>query len=195
MCEVELIKKMQGGDSSAFEEIFHLYGQKAVRTAFFITGNRFLSEDVVQEAFILCYRKIGNLKNPELFKPWFFKIVTRLSWKYQSRGGKETPVRDIFERAEKALTGRDGSFEIFKKSEYEELYAAINKLDKKSKTIIILFYFNDFSIKEISRIMDCFQGTVKSRLFNSRKKLKKYLKDSYEEGEKDEKFRAAGQRI
>ena len=187
MCEAELIVNMQNDDFSAFEDIFHKYKNKALGTAYLITGNLFTSEDVVQEAFILCYTRIKALKNPELFKPWFFKIVTRLSWKHSRYNKKVTPVEDIFEQAEaNSVSFEKSSLNVFKKEEYEELYRSINMLDKKSKTTVILFYFNDFSIKEIAEIMGCFQGTVKSRLFNSRKKLKKFLYDFSKESGSDE---------
>ncbi len=187
MCEAELIVNMQNDDFSAFEDIFHKYKNKALGTAYLITGNLFTSEDVVQEAFILCYTRIKALKNPELFKPWFFKIVTRLSWKHSGYNKKVTPVEDIFEQAEaNSVSFEKSSLNVFKKEEYEELYRSINMLDKKSKTTVILFYFNDFSIKEIAEIMGCFQGTVKSRLFNSRKKLKKFLYDFSKESGSDE---------
>ena len=189
MSEAELIIKMQKGDFRAFEEIFHIYKKKAVGTAYLITGNQFTSEDVVQEAFILCYMKIKNLKNPELFKPWFFKIVTRLSWKYSNLYKKVTPVENIFEQAEVSENADKSSLKAFEKEEYEELYRSINMLDEKSRTTVILFYFNDFSVKEISEIMGCFQGTVKSRLFNSRRKLKRFLNDFSKESENDEILR------
>ncbi len=187
MCEAEVIIKMQKGDYSAFDEIFYLYKDKAVRTAYLITGNKFTSEDVVQEAFILCCSKIKTLKNPELFKPWFFKIVTRLSWKHSNSSKRVTPVENIFEKAEEnSENPLQSSFKAFEKEEYEELYRCIDMLDKKSRITVILFYFNEFSIKEISEIMGCFQGTVKSRLFNSRKKLKRFLNDFSKECENDE---------
>lgn len=189
MSEAELIIKMQKGDFRAFEEIFHIYKKRAVGTAYLITGNQFTSEDVVQEAFILCYMKIKNLKNPELFKPWFFKIVTRLSWKYSNLYKKVTPVENIFEQAEVSENADKSSLKAFEKEEYEELYRSINMLDEKSRTTVILFYFNDFSVKEISEIMGCFQGTVKSRLFNSRRKLKRFLNDFSKESENDEILR------
>ncbi len=190
MSEADLIIKMQKGDYSAFEGIFQIYKNKAVGTAYLITGNKFTSEDVVQEAFILCYTKIKNLKNPELFKPWFFKIVTRLSWRYSNYNKKVTPVENIFEQAECCSDNADtSSLKIFEKEEYEELYRSINMLDEKSRTTIILFYFNDFSVKEISKIMGCFQGTVKSRLFNSRRKLRRFLNDFSKESGSDEILR------
>jgi len=181
----DLVLRLQNGDFSAFDELFDKYKRKAVGTAYLITGNLFSSEDIVQEAFIICYTKIKSLKNPQLFKPWFFKIVTRLSWKSSNNDKKVTPVEDIFEQSE---TKADNYFDIVKKEEYEELYRSINLLDKKSKTTVILFYFNDFSIKEIAKIMGCLQGTVKSRLFNSRKKLKKFLDDFSKERDNNEVY-------
>ena len=57
MREAEVIIKMQKGDYSAFDEIFYLYKDKAVRTAYLITGNKFTSEDVVQEALFYAVLK------------------------------------------------------------------------------------------------------------------------------------------
>ena len=70
--------------------------------------------------------------------------------------------------------------DLIKKQEQTELIRAIGALPIKQRTTVILFYFNGFPTGEIASITGCFEGTVKSRLFSARKKLKKLLENSRE---------------
>lgn len=174
MSEAELIKKIQSGDMNAFSEIFEKYKNQALRYSYLITGNKFTSEDITQEAFIKCYVSAKTLKNVEQFKPWFFKILTRIAWKYANKDKKALPLENIFEKADNESIDRSVSAYI-RSQEAETLRAEIENLELKQKTVIVLFYFNGLSINEIAKIMGCFDGTVKSRLYNARKKLKASL--------------------
>ena len=62
---------------------------------------------------------------------------------------------------------------------YEKLYAAINSLGQKQRTTLILYYFNDFSIKEIAQITSSLETTVKSRLFAAKSRLRKALAEEH----------------
>lgn len=172
--EEELIVKIQTGDIDALGEIFEIYKDQAIKYAYLITGDKFISEDVVQEAFIKCYTSAGSLRNIQQFKPWFFKILTRTAWKHISKAKRELPIENIFEKADEEKI--DESINIYVRNEEAEiLHSEIHKLDLKQKTIVILYYFNGLTVKEISKIMGCFEGTVKSRLHSARKKLKTSL--------------------
>ncbi|WP_252247465.1 RNA polymerase sigma factor [Clostridium sp. ZBS4] len=174
MSEKELVQKIQSGDMNALGEIFEIYKNQALKYAYLITGNKFTSEDIVQESFIKCYLSAKSLKNIEQFKPWFFKILTRLAWKHVGKEKKALPFENIFEKANDESI--DKSIDIYiRDQEAETLHAEIEHLDLKQKTVIILFYFNGLTIKEIAKIMGCFEGTVKSRLYTARKKLKETL--------------------
>ena len=171
MDEKELIKKIQSGDMNAFTKIFEIYKDQALKYSYLIIGNKFTSEDIVQETFMKCYVNAKKLKNVELFKPWFFKILTRTAWKYADKEKRTLPIENIFERADNESINE--SINVYMKNqETETLYAEIENLDLKQKTVIVLFYFNGLSIKEIAKIIGCFEGTVKSRLNSARKKLK-----------------------
>lgn len=171
MDEKELIKKIQSGDMNAFTKIFEIYKDQALKYSYLIIGNKFTSEDIVQETFIKCYLNAKKLKNIELFKPWFFKILTRTAWKYVDKEKRTLPMENIFEKADNESINE--SINVYMKNqEAETLHAEIENLDLKQKTVIVLFYFNGLSIKEIAKIMGCFEGTVKSRLNSARKKLK-----------------------
>ncbi len=170
----ELVLKLQKGDKSSFEGLFDLYKEKAVRTAYLMTNNRALADDIVQEAFILCYFKIADLKDPTSFKTWFFRMLTRLAWKMSAKEKVSIPVDNIFEFAEAEDTHLVEG-EIIDKEEAEILMNAVEHLEIKKKITVLLYYYNNFSVSEIAEIMGCFEGTVKSRLHAARKILKKNI--------------------
>lgn len=171
MNESDLIINIQSGDSEAFKEIFDLYKHKAVRTAYLITGNQASAEDVAQEAFVKCYFEIGKLNNPECFKTWFYRLLIRTAWRYAEIEKKNIPVQDVFE--ESKTTGEKSIEQQYLEAEISNiLYGQIQKLDKKKRTTVMLFYYSEFSTKEIAQVMGCLEGTVKSRLYFARKILK-----------------------
>lgn len=171
MNETEIVKKIQAGDMNAFEEIFEIYKNQAIRYAYLITNNKFTSEDIVQETFVKCYLKIKDLKNVEQFKSWLFKILTRTAWDYMKKDKAVLPVEDIFEKAKNENIDKS-LHSYIRNEESKMLRAEIDNLELKQKTVIVLYYFNGFTIKEIAKIMGCFEGTVKSRLHSARKNLK-----------------------
>lgn len=171
MQEIELVVKVQKGDMQAFEQLFELYKFKALRTVYSMTRDKDVSEDIVQEVFVSCYTSIKSLKNPEHFKTWFYRILTRTTWRYMVKEKKSIPVEEIFEKLE-VSNEKSPSDKLEQKESSELLYQEIQKLQPKLQTTIILYYYNDFSIKEIAQTMGCLEGTVKSRLYTGRRRLK-----------------------
>lgn len=174
MNEEELVLKIQSGDINALGELFEIYKDNALKYSYLITGNKFTSEDIVQEAFVKCFSHIKSLKNAENFKSWFYKILTRTAWKYARIDKKATPVEDIFEKADDDSIEKSMN-DFVRNEEGRLLHAEIEKLDIKQRTVIVLYYFDSLSVKEIAKIMGCFEGTVKSRLYSARRKLKTQL--------------------
>ena len=178
-----LVIKIQKGDESAFDQLFYEYSVKAMRTAAFITGDVSLAEDITQETFIKCLQNINSLKTPESFKQWFFLILTRCAWSALNKKKRITPVEEIYEKAESLLPPVFDSYSIENQCKYELLYTAINMLNKKQRTTIILYYFNNLSIKEIAQATGSLEATVKSRLHLAKKYLKNSLIKHALEGE------------
>lgn len=170
----DLVIQIQNGENTAFEKIFEIYKVSAIRTAYLLTNNKALAEDIAQEAFVQCYLKIKTLKNPAQFKTWFFKILTRIAWKVNAKEKESVPVENIFE-IYNATDSSSIEDSFINKETSEKVMAEINKLEKKQKTAVLLYYYKEFSISEIATIMGCFEGTVKSRLYCARKNLKKKL--------------------
>ena len=159
----DIIDRCQLGDLDAFHELYCTYYKKVFGTAYLICSDRTLSEDIVQEAFIVCYKSIKQLKDQSLFNTWFYKIVVRLSWGMSRKQGK------VADPSTSVDTSNIISFDCFTNAENKLiLRESINKLSEPLKTVIVLYYYNDFSIRDISKITGCLEGTVKSRLYKAR---------------------------
>ena len=172
--ESELIKKVQAGDMQAFEVLFNRYKEKALRTVYLMTGDKTSAEDIVQEAFVTCYLSLSTLKNPEYFKTWFYKLVTRMTWRYMKKERSLVPTEEIMDLVEK--TQKEAYTEQKQQAHVEEaVYQALCQLDQKLQTTCILYYYNGLTVKEIAKVMGCLEGTVKSRLHTTRKKLRGYF--------------------
>lgn len=174
MNEEEIIIRLMGGDKEALGELYEIYISMALRTAYLITSDKFLAEDIAAESFISVYKNIGCLKNPKAFKSWFYRIIVRLSVKLGKKSAKDRPQENIRELSDREAK----SAEYFTKEKYEPLYKEIDRLSPKLKTTVVLYYFNDMSVGEIASVMGCFEGTVKSRLHSARNKLKAALKEA-----------------
>lgn len=169
--DAELVRQMQQGDQQAFEMLYRRYKDDAYRVACLITGNRNDGEDLTQEAFILCAQAIGSLKDGAKFKSWLLKTLTRTAWKYCRKQKRETPVADFFEtgESESALSV------VLRTDEQRQLYAALHTLDEKRRMTVILYYFEELSIREIAQATGVIEGTVKSRLYSARRHLRQAL--------------------
>lgn len=179
------VQRLQAGDESAFDELFAAYQKQAVRTAALIIGDAALAEDVAQEAFVNCLLHIRELREASRFRPWFFRTLTRCAWKAMEHKMSAADWSEALEKVSSADT-----YPSEKEAIYEKLYQALDGLGRKQRTTIILYYFNDFSIREIAEVTGSLEGTVKTRLFAARRRLKRAL-----EAEQPQKGEAIYERL
>ncbi len=130
-------------------------------------GDSALADDVAQESFIKAYLSCGSSTNPEKFNAWIYRIGynTFLNHKRGERLNVGYDHAKEFVASESA----DGSFE------YQELYAALNRLPPGERTSVLLFYMEGYSIKEIAEIQETSQDAVKQNLSRGRKHLRGLL--------------------
>ena len=178
--EENLVRRLQAGDESAFDELFLLYQRQAVRTAVLITGDVALAEDVAQETFVLCLLHIRELREPSRFRPWFFRTLTRCAWKISE---KKSPSIVWEENLEQKVPSVADDYPSEKEAVYQKLYQALDGLGKKQRTTVILYYFNGLSIREIAEVTGTLESTVKTRLFAARRRLKQVLEADTQKGE------------
>jgi RNA polymerase sigma-70 factor (ECF subfamily) len=172
----EIVRRCQQGEKEAFRELLITVEKKALATAYFLAGDKGIAEDILQETYMKCFMEINKLHEPKAFKVWFFKILIRTGWRLSKKQSILVPVEITSENEE--LFGDEKQSEEDVIDTYEiklVMQNAINKLNENLKTVVILYYYNDMSIEEISKVTGCFKATVKSRLFYARSALKKQL--------------------
>lgn len=194
MDEKELVQRLKGGDKAVFDALYEKYKNILLRMAYLISGQIFDAEDVVQETFVKCFLHIGELKKEEGFRSWLFQILYHTAYRHQKKRGREIPDEQIAIRAD-ATDGMTSLDRIIKTENEKQVHDAVQSLDFKHRAVVVLYYYNEMTAKEIARTLGCTEGTVKSRLFAARKKLRGKLMmngkggGSYEEGGKQEENR------
>ncbi len=181
MEEAKLVQKMKKGDKEAFGKIYEIYKEKIYRTACLISSNRTDAEDITQETFIKAYLHCKELKDETLFKYWLFKILNRTAWQMMKKQKREEPDDEIFDRLGSEVICSPVN-NIIQKQEQEMLINTIKSLNYNQRITVILYYYNEMSVKEIAKTLGCMEGTVKSRLFAARKKMQSILSKEKLEG-------------
>ena len=164
-----LIARAQLGDGSAYESIVQQFQDTALSYAYSILGDYDLAEDARQEAFLSAYCDLLSLRSPSAFPAWFRKIVRTHSIRLQrSRHVLFTPIESVPE-----IPSREpGPTEIAEAREArEKVRGAIDRLPEREQEVTRLFYIEDRSLKEISRLLDIPQTTVVARLRVARARL------------------------
>lgn len=181
--EIELVRRMKKGDRAAFDTLYEQYYDKLYRTACMITGNQTDGEDVTQETFIKMYLHCAELKKDEQFRYWLYRILNRTAWQLAKKHAKERPEERILELADTSMTDSPAD-KVLKDERDRAMIDAIHKLEHRQRTVIILYYYNGLSTKEIAKVTESMEGTVKSRLFTARKNLRSLLTNEMEQEDK-----------
>ncbi|MFU7517118.1 RNA polymerase sigma factor [Clostridium sp. HCS.1] len=158
-----LISKAKKGDGKAFTELIEENIKGVYRVAKGILNNEEDIEDAIQNTILKAYSNINTLKNEELFKTWLIKILINECNKIYNFNKKCISLDKVIEEQY-----RD-------KYENLDLKIAINSLPEELRLVIILFYFEDLKISEVSKIIGIAEGTVKSRLSRAKDKLSKII--------------------
>lgn len=138
-------------------------------------GNSSLSDDIAQEAFIKAYLNLNSFNGFSKFSTWLFRIAyncycdnRRVNLRYE-----KVDIED------KVLTSYETTDQKYKN---QELYMALGKLNEKERSVVLLFYMEDKSLKEISKITDIPVNTVKSHLSRAKIHISEHLKSIGYEG-------------
>lgn len=140
-----------------------------------IVGNQADGEDAMQESILKAYEKVDTLRSRRKFKAWIFQILANECYQIL-RSRKQQEPMDPFEFSQKEHS-YDLNNEEMANIELEdgEILSYILKMSKQHQEVLILYYYDEFSTKEIAKILDIPQGTVKSRLARGRKQLRDLL--------------------
>lgn len=168
-CEREVEKAIKG-DDDAFMTLINECKHQLYRTAYAYVKDEEMSLDIVQETVCKAYTSIHKLREPKFFNTWIIRIVINIAIDFYKRKSKVVYI------AQEELLSKIGST---KNQQDERLYLleVIDKMDEKHKKVIILKYFDDLTIQDISKVLDIPMGTVKTHLNKGLLFLREYMKE------------------
>jgi RNA polymerase sigma-70 factor (ECF subfamily) len=180
---VSLVRQSQKGDLDAFRQLYERFIQKILNYLYRMTGSKDEADDLAQDTFVLAYRKIGDLKNPERFQSWIFRIAQNNV--YQLYRGKKVQVESIDQEEsqelsdfQKLATPLKSPEDAVLTEELEQLITdVIQELPEKYRTVFILSAIEKLSYQEISNIVERSLASVKSDIHRARVIVRDRIKD------------------
>lgn len=170
---LEEVEKAQKGDKEAFETIIMEVIESLYRVAYGILENEEDASDAISNATLKAYEKIATLRQLEFFKTWITRILINECNAIIKQKQKVIYIDSYTENQNDTYTSNNETSIDVKQ--------AMNKLEKELNQIVILYYFDDLSVEEISNMLEIPKGTVKSRLSRARQVLAKELINGYNE--------------
>jgi RNA polymerase sigma factor (sigma-70 family) len=171
-------EKWQQGDVSAFETLYRQYEKLVYRTAYLITGDKEVANDALQEVFISVWKSRHTYDpNKGKLTTWLHRITVNECSRGRTRKASTTVSLEERGIDLPEMKHQSQPDEILvSKMEYEQLLKAMDALDTKHRSVLVLRYFNDLSYQEIAEALEIPLGTVKSRLNQSLRYLREQMK-------------------
>lgn len=170
----EIIKRCMEKDVDAMGYIYEKYKTKVYRTAYLLSYNASLSDDITQEAFIRIFSKMHLYKESYSFESWIYMIVLNV---YRNIRRKQK-WKNMLPLSEDIKVEDDTCLPASEQNERKELLAGIIRtLPDRISEVIILKYYTGLSQEEIAKALKIPLGTVKSRINTGLKKLRKHIEN------------------
>ncbi|MBN1559300.1 sigma-70 family RNA polymerase sigma factor [candidate division KSB1 bacterium] len=165
----ELMRAIQSGETRAFEMLYNRYSERLLNYFFRMLGNNnSIAHDLLQELFLKIINKPHFFNADKRFVTWIYAIASNMCKnEYRRRDIRaiESPLPASETQLDSSLSIKKPDELFEQKSFSEAVFAKLATLDEEKQNTFILRFQQQLSIKEISEVLDCPQGTVKSRLF------------------------------
>lgn len=176
----ELLEKLKYGDMNAFDEIVEYYNKTLFYIALARTNDENIAREAVQDTFICVYMHIKKLKNVENFNSWIIKIlINNCNKKYKKKNVIEVSYDSL---CNEYFVHDEYDFEkIINEIDFFELISILNEDDR---TILTLYYKDNYSTKEIAEILGMNENTIRTRMKRAREIIKKNVEGGDKVGRK-----------
>ena len=159
---------VKSGSTKAFYHIVKEFENQVFTYCLRFVKNREVAEEAAQDVFLRCYRNIHSLRDYDKFPQWLFKIAYSVAIDYVRK--VSVRMTDLEENVIAMTTDQD-----IQEEWSPDLESALRMLDPKDLSLIVLYYQEDMSVKEICEVTDLSPSNVKVRLFRARSELRNYL--------------------
>ena len=196
--EAEAIRRAQAGDSTAFEFLYQLHSRRVYALCLRMVGNPADAEDLMQEAFLQLFRKIGTFRGESAFSTWLHRMTVNVVLMRLRK--KSLPTDSLEETlepdAESSGPKRDVGAPDLRLSgavDRVNLERSIEKLPPGYRTVFVLHDVQGYEHNEIAGIMGCSVGNSKSQLHKARTRLRELLQEEIREQARQERHSAKTQ--
>jgi RNA polymerase sigma-70 factor, ECF subfamily len=186
LSDTELIKKAKTGDHLSFQQLVNRYDRSVLSIALRYVNDADDAKDIYQEVFIRVYKGLKNFEFKSEFSTWLFRITTNVCLTYKMKLNKHQHISISEEYDDENSNQQIEDERNVTPEEYAanneisaNIYAALEKLSPRQKMIFLLKHYEGYKIREIAKIMELNEGTIKKYLFEAVHKLKFELKEIY----------------
>ncbi len=173
MNDEEAVRRCQDGDREAFRHLVERYQDVLYGTAYLMTGNPSVAEEQVQEAFLSAWKGIGRFRNEQPFKPWLVRILVNGIMSRRRR--RLIPTTSLEEAAHQRDDDDPAGLAEAAESQ-QKVRQALTSLSEEHRQVVMLRYFTGLTVPELAEVLECQEGTVKSRLHRAVGHLRNEMK-------------------
>jgi RNA polymerase sigma-70 factor (ECF subfamily) len=145
----------------------------AFRVAYGVLRQKQDAEDVAQEAFARAFRRFNTLRDRDRFRAWLVRMTWRLAIDHRRRAKRRVAREDAV--AVSPVHPPDAERDVLRRERSDRLWAAIDALPDKLRVVTVLAAIDGHGVRDVARLLNVPEGTVKSRLFDARKRLQEQL--------------------
>jgi RNA polymerase sigma-70 factor (ECF subfamily) len=177
LSDQELIRQVINGSLESYDQLMERYQRLVFRIAYGFGRNKQNSMDITQNVFLKAYENLASFKGKGSFKAWIAKIAYNegINWSKKNRPYEQSAILDEFLMNQSdRITQED---EVLAREHKAQLLKTLFSLNTRYRLAVVLRYFNEMPIKEISGVLKCSEGVVKSMLHRSLRQLKENLKE------------------
>lgn len=168
------IEDAKAGDFDAYRMIVNEYSNALLSVAYSVLGDFHEAQDAVQEAFLKCYRNLHILNDPAKLGSWLYAIAHRTSLDFAKRSRRTLPLDET------ALSSDNITPWLEQYVIHDSVWGALQELEEKSRSVVVLHYLSEWSMKEIGQFLNMSVSAVESRIRRTREVLKQHLARDFE---------------
>lgn len=170
--KLNLISKAKKGDINAYQALIHNEKEKLYKMAYVYMQNEDDALEVFQETIYKAFASLSKLKNDEYFSTWMTRILINSAIDLLRKKKRVVPInQEILENTSDS-SSFDSDVQI-------DLLKAMEEIEEKYKTVLLLRFYQDYTVKQIASMLKCPEGTVKTNIRRGLDKLKEKMKGVY----------------
>ena len=172
----EIIRQAQQGDNAAFAQIIQTYRQRIFGTVYRLTGRPDEVEDVGQDVFLRLYSSLGQLRTPEVFETWLYRLTVNTVYDHlrKKRRATDVPMADLSDEqllaADASESHRRNEIRTRQSDARETLYAMLERISDEDRVLLERKEIQGLTLKELRKIYDANENALKVRLFRARRR-------------------------